>query len=195
MARRREPTDGELALWAEVMKDVRRAHRKKRIAKPISTEPHKKAKENSGPVPASPGAVSRKPVQLPPKPVKAHQQLDGSTLRRLKEGKVDPDAKLDLHGLTQAQAHGRLATFLHRAHDHDLRCVLVVTGKGGGRPQSERLSFEATTAGQGVLKSMVPRWLSEGDIRRYVSGTAEAHSRHGGAGALYVYIKRRKPLG
>lgn len=195
MARRREPTDGELALWAEVTKDVRRAHRKKRIAKPLSTEPHKKTKETSSQAPAFPVSASKKPVPLPAKPVRTHQQLDGSTLRRLRDGKVEPDAKLDLHGLTQAQAHGRLSTFLHRAHDHDLRCVLVVTGKGGGRLESDRLPFEAKTAGQGVLKSMVPRWLSEGDIKRYVSGTAEAHARHGGAGALYVYIKRRKPLG
>jgi DNA-nicking Smr family endonuclease len=194
MARRREPTDSELALWTEVTKDVRRAQRKKRIAKPLSGEPHKKTKEAQVQLqPATP--VPRKPVHLPTKPVRTHQQLDGSTLRRLREGKVDPDAKLDLHGLTQAQAHSRLATFLHRAHDHDLRCVLVVTGKGGGRPEIDRSPFEAATSGHGVLKSMVPRWLTEGDIRRFVSGTADAHARHGGAGALYVYLRRRKPLG
>lgn len=194
MARRREPTDSELALWTEVTKDVRRAQRKKRIAKPLASEPHKKTKEAQAHAqPVAP--VPRKPVHLPAKPVRTHHQLDGSTLRRLREGKVDPDAKLDLHGMTQAQAHSRLATFLHRAHDSDLRCVLVVTGKGGGRADIDRSPYEPATSGHGVLRAIVPRWLTEGDIRRYVSGTAEAHARHGGAGALYVYLRRRKPLG
>jgi DNA-nicking Smr family endonuclease len=75
-----------------------------------------------------------------------------------------PDAKLDLHGMTQAQAHHRLATFLHRAFDHDLRCVLVVTGKGGGRSdRDDRLASEKhSSQSHGVLRSMVPRWLNKG---------------------------------
>lgn len=195
MAKRREPTDTELALWAEVTKDVRRARRVKRAAKPHAGATRKPKVDTHSPGVAPSVPAPRAPVQVASKPIRAPAQLDGSTLRRLKEGRVDPEAKLDLHGLTQSQAHNRLATFLHRAHDHDLRCVLVVTGKGGGRAESDRLPHEFSSSGHGVLKTLVPRWLREGDIKRFVTGVAEAHPKHGGAGALYIYVRRRKPLG
>jgi DNA-nicking Smr family endonuclease len=194
MTKRREPTDGELALWTEVMRDVRRNNKRRRVSKLKPSEPVRKAKD---PVPQATvtraTAGEKKPAQTVEKKPPPQVGLDGSTMRRLREGKVVPDAKLDLHGMTQAQAHQRLATFLHRAFDHGLRCVLVVTGKGGGRPDREdRLPSEKhSSQSHGVLRGMVPRWLSEGDIRRYVSGTAEAHVRHGGAGAIYVYLRRR----
>lgn len=86
-----------------------------------------------------------------------------------------------MHGMTADRAHGALWRFLDGAAAGGLRCVLVVTGKGGdGR------------GGEGVLRRETPRWLTAPPFAGMVVGVFEAHARHGGAGALYVYIKRRR---
>jgi DNA-nicking Smr family endonuclease len=125
-------------------------------------------------------------------------RLDGSTVERLRKGKVEPEATLDLHGLTQAQAHMRLATFVRRSCERQLRCVLVVTGKGA--PATSRGGDEGafelhSRSRSGVLREMVPRWLAEGDLRPLIAGSHGAHIRHGGGGALYVYLKKAKSAG
>jgi DNA-nicking Smr family endonuclease len=121
--------------------------------------------------------------------------LDGSTAERLRRGKVEPQATLDLHGLTQSQAHLKLVTFVRRCAESELRCILVVTGKGApARTASQDdVAFEMPARPRsGVLKEMVPRWLQDGDVRAFVAGTQTAHIRHGGAGAVYVYLRRRR---
>jgi DNA-nicking Smr family endonuclease len=119
-----------------------------------------------------------KPAPLPP--VKAVTRtvtgLDGNTKKKLDRGEMAPDAKLDLHGLTEAAAHGALLTFLIAAHRRGDRLVLVVTGKG--------------EAGRGVLKAMVPRWLQEAPMKKIIADQRWAHRRHGGDGALYVYLRK-----
>jgi len=111
--------------------------------------------------------------------------LDGNTKRRLEKGEIAPNAKLDLHGMTEAAAHGALLTFLHAAHRRGDRLVLVVTGKGAlsGHAPYERYG--------GVLRQMVPRWLQEAPMAAVIAEKRWAHRRHGGDGALYVYLKKR----
>jgi len=88
------------------------------------------------------------------------------------------EARLDLHGMTQDEAHRALARFIARAQDDDRRAVLVITGKGGpGR--------------EGVLRRAVPRWLAEPPCRARVLAVETAQPRDGGAGALYVLLRRR----
>ncbi len=106
----------------------------------------------------------------------------GRRLRgRVARGKEAIDGRLDLHGLTQAQAHSALLHFLREASARDKRLVLVITGKGargGGEP--------------GVLKRQVPHWLGLPEFRSLVVGFEDAHLAHGGEGALYVRIRRSK---
>jgi DNA-nicking Smr family endonuclease len=101
------------------------------------------------------------------------------------------EAKLDLHGLRQAEAHRRLRSFLLSAHARGVRMVLVITGKGSGTVDPAGLGTEGV--GRGIIRRNVPLWLGEPDLRAIVIGTAPAHARHGGDGALYVHL--RKPRG
>ncbi|MDJ0950025.1 MAG: Smr/MutS family protein [Alphaproteobacteria bacterium] len=105
---------------------------------------------------------------------------------RLRRGQLPIDARLDLHGMTQAEAHRALADFIAISHDAGRRCVLVITGKGG------RAEDVSTTQRTGVLRQAVPQWLSGPPNAALVLATAPARPKDGGAGALYVLLRRRR---
>ncbi len=94
---------------------------------------------------------------------------------------MDIEATLDLHGMTQAEAHRALGAFLHGSQSAGKRTVRVITGKGGGK---------SLGSGRGVLRDSVPRWLNEGPNRRMIRGFSFAAPKDGGEGALYVLLKR-----
>jgi DNA-nicking Smr family endonuclease len=100
--------------------------------------------------------------------------------QRVARGKDMIDGRLDLHGLTQAEAHVTLLRFLRAASSRGARLVLVITGKGVRASEGER----------GVLKRQVPRWLDLPEFRALVVGFEDAHVAHGGEGALYVRVRR-----
>lgn len=133
-------------------------------------------------------AASPEPVILPVLPVKVRKPrpaaggLDGNTKRKLEKGAIAPTAKLDLHGMTEAAAHGALLTFLHAAHRRGDRLVLIVTGKG---PLLDPSGYG------GILRQNVPRWLEEAPMAAIIADKRWAHKRHGGDGALYLYLKKR----
>ena len=112
--------------------------------------------------------------------------LDRRLKQRVARGREPIEANIDLHGLTQAQAHSRLLRFLRGAQANGAKVVLVVTGKGAGRaaPSGER------EAERGVLRRQVPMWLEQPDFRALVQGFGAAHAGHGGEGALYVRLRR-----
>ena len=114
--------------------------------------------------------------------------LDGTTKEKLKRGQLQPGARIDLHGMTEAAAHGALLSFLTGAQARGVRLALVVTGVGN--PNRDE-GAEWMRAPHGVLKQMVPRWLNEKEFAALAVGTAPAHRRHGGDGALYVYLRKR----
>lgn len=113
-------------------------------------------------------------------------RLDHRTKRRLVRGVIAIDERLDLHGATQEAAHSILRGFLATARARGARIVLVITGKGkGGADPHDR----------GVLRRAVPHWLSEPSLREVVLGFEEAHLAHGGAGAIYVRLRRARGAG
>jgi DNA-nicking Smr family endonuclease len=134
-----------------------------------------------------PKVLAKPSAKKPAAKAKAgHSGLDGNTRQRLKRGAKAPEARMDLHGMTQEAAHRALLAFLRRSHKAGVRLTLVVTGKGN--PKNDD-SAAWTMREHGVLKEMVPRWLNEPPL---IVGIETAHVRHGGGGALYVYL--RKPL-
>lgn len=115
-----------------------------------------------------------------PKPEKNQLHiLDKPTYRKISKGRVDIDARIDLHGLTQSEAYEILYGFLVNAHARGLRHVLIITGKG------------RSLGGDGILKQAVPHWFSTPLFRLLVSAYEEAARHHGGQGAIYVRLRRR----
>ena len=102
----------------------------------------------------------------------------------MKGGKLSPEARLDLHGMTLEQAHTRLSSFVESSAARGLRLILVITGKG--RPGSQASPIPSRT---GVLRRQVPHWLGAMPVVLQVSA---ANRKHGGDGALYVYLRRRR---
>ena len=115
-------------------------------------------------------------------------QLDKRTAEKLKKGKMHIDARLDLHGLNRTQAHENLNGFLQACYQKNLRCVLVITGKGKSQSRSE----DWLTPSKGILKEHVPLWLGEGYLRKIVLKYVPAQPKDGGSGALYVYLKNNR---
>ena len=113
--------------------------------------------------------------------------LDGNTSEKLKRGQVMPGARIDLHGLTEDRAHQTLLSFLRRAQLDGVKLALVITGKGNPRDEE---GAAWTMRRHGILKEMVPRWLNEKSFAALIAGSGVAHRRHGGDGALYVYLRK-----
>ncbi len=153
----------ELALWGHVAATVHPLGAKRLPGVPF-------------PAPANP--APREP-QAAPSDGAAPKPLEPGRLRRIGRGRDPLSASLDLHGMTQDEARTQLHRFLDKAQAEGSRAVVVITGRG--------------VQGDGVLRRRAPEWLAEPHLRDVVAGVAEAHRRHGGDGALYVALKRRKP--
>jgi DNA-nicking Smr family endonuclease len=116
--------------------------------------------------------------------------LDRRLKQRVARGREPIEARLDLHGMTQMQAHGALLRFLRHAQSDGARIALVVTGKGStGRSRGGEHDGERE---RGVLRRQVPMWLALPEFRLLVVGFDDAHAGHGGEGALYVRLRRAR---
>jgi len=134
--------------------------------------------------PAPPPVVDRAPD--PSRALEAAApRVDGRTHARLRRGKLRPEARIDLHGMTLAQAHSALTRFVTAAHADGKRLVLVITGKGKDRDDGGIMPVR-----RGVLRHQVPHWLQTPPLRSIVLQITPAHYRHGGDGAYYVYLRR-----
>ncbi|MCU0954260.1 MAG: Smr/MutS family protein [Hyphomicrobium sp.] len=117
--------------------------------------------------------------------------FDRKNVKKLKRGKIEIEARIDLHGMRQAEAHAALIRFIHGSAAMGRRWVLVITGKGlpSRSPDGDReRSFGETP--RGVLKRSVPLWLAEPQVSGLIVSFTEAAIEHGGSGALYVHLRR-----
>jgi len=196
MARKRDQPPGEgsglkdedLALWKHVTRDAKPLTKREpppatpapAEAPPAKAEP--KTKKETRPARALPRPRPVTPSRRA-EPALEHGRAAGVDRRRserLRRGRLPVEARLDLHGYTQDQAHAALGRFLGESQARSLRCVLVITGKG------------TTTEAGGVLRAQVPRWLNEPGNRARVLAFDYAQPKHGGLGALYVLMRRKK---
>ena len=158
----RHPTADELRLWRQAVSGA-----------------------NPGPSPDTGGPPpdrAQRPMGAKPKSrtrSPAPGQLGKHEARAIKRGRLPIDDRIDLHGMTQEQAHRALHAFLLGSREAGRRAVLVITGKG-------------RHSGEGVLRDAVPRWLNEDSIRPMIRAFSHAAPKDGGQGALYVLLKRRK---
>ena len=180
-SRRRVLSYEERVLWATVTKAIAPLRAAARLAAEADGAPEikiaKPSRAAAGPKRASPPLAPQKPASPPLAPPLA--PLGRRMKRGVARGKQAIDARLDLHGLTQSEAHAALLHFLRNAHARDARLLLVITGKGRG-------------AEPGVLRRQVPQWLSLPEFRTFVVGFEDAHIAHGGEGALYVRLRRSR---
>jgi DNA-nicking Smr family endonuclease len=184
-SRRRKLSEEERTLWGRVTRSIAPLRRR-----PLLIEPGEPA---ALPVKRNPFSSTRPqgatrhlaPAAKPLPQTTPHlEPLERRHRQRLARGILPLDARIDLHGRTQSEAHSALLSFVRRAQADGARFVLVITGKGG--PTRDDWGE------RGVLKRQVPHWLGLPEFRNYVIGFEHAHIGHGGEGALYVRLRRAR---
>ena len=149
---------------------------------PLSIKPFhigEKSNRKKGDIKGTPNIASKTTANSP--------NMDGRNFDRLKKGKMAVDGRIDLHGMTLAEANPALTGFVQSAHMAGKRLLLVITGKGR--------SFDGEglmTARRGILNHQVPLWLQNHPLAPLVLQVTQAHGKHGGSGAYYVYLRRRR---
>ena len=180
----RRLTDEEIELWTAVARSVAR---RRGATLPALSRP--KQPSDLQPALAPAATPSPPPTKKPRLLGQPLAPLERRLKRDLRRGRAAIDDALDLHGYNQAEAHHALRGFLISAQARGLKLVVVVTGKGSGPRNSTSWLDEP-----GVLRRLAPYWLREADMRSVVLGFEEAGPAHGGAGALYVRLRRRAPV-
>jgi DNA-nicking Smr family endonuclease len=195
--RRRVLSYEERVLWTTVTKSMTPLRDAPTVAQDagVDTSDAAPLRKPPGPMPkktkpqTSPQSKAKAAPYPPPQsPPAAVTPLSRRMKRSVARGKEAIDARLDLHGLTQHQAHDTLLRFLRTASERDARLVLVITGKG------KRIDGDGERV-RGVLRRQVPQWLGLPEFRAFVLGFEDAAIAHGGEGAIYVRVRRPRNLG
>jgi len=193
MPRRKLKSD-EVELWEQVAKSatpLKLPQSIKTVAKPKPNKPIKQTEKfelNKFEVGEK---AAQKSVKNDLKPSistaleNAPVQMDYKSFKKMKRGKSTPEATFDLHGMTVAQAHSALIHFLMTSYSRNMRLVLIITGKGKFQKDTGPIPRQV-----GILRHQVPQWLRMPPLRDKVLQVSEAHGKHGGSGAYYVYLRK-----
>lgn len=189
MSRRRPRTldARERALWAEVVKSAAPLRKEAPPDIPRDHPPEPEGAPDPAPEKIAPFRIGERALSaVVPPGRKPHLRMDKRAYEQLRRGKTHPEARIDLHGMTVADAHSALTAFILRAHADGRRLVLVITGKGQGGDRGWH-----APENRGVLRRQVPHWLGLPPLAPVILQVIDAHQRHGGSGAFYVYLRRR----
>jgi DNA-nicking Smr family endonuclease len=186
MGKRGRGDDDDAVLWEKVAESAAPLKRGRNAAPKTAkaAAPVAAAKPLRSPRPSQPVPRVPKPSHVP-----RAEALDRQTSRQLDKGRLEVEARLDLHGMRQRDAHAQLRRFLKTAQARGLKHVLVITGKGADQAASKSFYEEDE---RGVLRNAVPHWLAEPDFAALVVSFSPAPRRLGGEGALYVRLRRRR---
>jgi len=198
MTRKRRLRPEEEALWKQVAESTRplkqqvtsRKLQPKQVFEPAAPE---QARQESARVPRfAIGEAARKDrgghdilPDLSHRVASAPVRMDRKTHQRMRRGRLDPEARLDLHGMTLDEAHPALISFILSSQAAGRRLVLVITGKGRRGEDDGPIPRR-----KGVLRHQLPHWLQSPPLAQAVLQVTEAHLRHGGGGAFYIYLRR-----
>lgn len=199
MGRRRGLRPEEEELWAAVARTARALHPKTPALHRIAERPAHPLAETEPPKPHHPvlppfrigakAGAAGGTLDLMPGPAEALAaqplRMDARTHGKMTRGRLAPEARLDLHGMTLGEAHPELIRFVLNAQSQGLRLVLVITGKGKHRDEGGPIPQRT-----GILRHQVPLWLHQMPLRPAILQVAEAHLKHGGSGAYYIYLRR-----
>lgn len=197
-------TADDEALWHHAAQTIRRVRMKPRVpdTEPIAeptrsprrpepvTRASARAPETPSPMPPPASGPSSSRAAKEPPPLASFEKKKA---RRIASGRIEIDARLDLHGDRQSEAHVRLRGFLMQCVAKGYGTVLVITGKGGPAPATgQNLTDLIDKRDRGVLRRSVPLWLEQPELRAIVVSYRSAHARHGGDGALYIELRKRR---
>lgn len=196
--RHEENGDDDSELWARAAQSISPLKKSKPRVQPAPAE---KDRKSEGTPPRAAEVVppkvkpsvppARAPAAAANKAAPPIAEFDRSKAKRLRSGRAEIEARIDLHGMRQDEAHAALCAFLHRSRARGLRLVLVITGKGRKEDDDREEPFDMSrNRDRGVLKRNVPRWLEEPELRAIVVSYTTAAIPHGGEGALYVHLRK-----
>lgn len=180
-AKRPSLKEEDAALWGQVTQDVTRLSAANKVSKTAIKSPLARIKRSfleniSGQITLESFASS----------VSVHEpssyQLDGNLQKRFQRGELSIDGKIDLHGLTLSQAHHAFLSFITRKIHEEARCILVVTGKGSQESEN----------GRGIIRKNLPVWCDDTRLKPHILQFTSAHAKHGGSGAYYIMLRKRK---
>lgn len=184
-------SDAEEKLWREVTENITRLD-SDQMATPLPPRAAYRiaAADSLKFAPPLAGQFSRAPAIALTEQSFMLRDADHKWQQKLRRGKLRPEGKIDLHGMTQDRAYEALCHYIEQAQSRGKRFILVVTGKGGRKSAYEEMSYADYDRNRGILKSNVPRWLSQGQLASRIISYYDANQEHGGDGALYVVLKR-----
>ncbi|HSR55326.1 MAG TPA: Smr/MutS family protein [Alphaproteobacteria bacterium] len=186
------PADDDTSLWRQVTGNVKPLRRRPNTSlrksgddaaaqEKSKSKPEPEAKTARGGGRGAPRSPLPRPSQPPQLAPGAAAGLDKRTAQRLRRGQIRIEGRIDLHGMTQAEAHANLSRFITSSAAKGRRCVLVITGKG-----------LRGAAGTGVLRAQLPLWLNDAALRPLILSFAPAQPKDGGGGAFYVYLRKAR---
>ena len=193
----RSVTEDEAKLWKQATRALEPVRAKPRVGSVGPSPSASRQPDPAAPAPRKSRAGFPKPgldaiAKGTSRPSAPLADFDRRKARQIAAGRIEVDARIDLHGLRQREAHARLHAFLLAAHAKGHKTVLVITGKGGEAPAADGLGALMGERQRGVIRRSVPHWLEEPHLRAIVLSYTQAAPRHGGAGALYLRLRKAR---